>query len=89
MPNQNPRFAPVPVMVGRIGTTRLVSSAREAAECMLDASWPDKHSSADRCAREVLLEALAGRASGEETRAAFEAAAKVAGVWVENIRGSR
>ncbi len=84
---QNPRFAPVPIALGRLGTTRMVTSAREAAECLLSEDWPALRGEAARNARETLLAALEGNASGDEARAAFERAAQAAGIIRANLRG--
>lgn len=83
----NPRFAPVSIALGRIGLTRIVTSVREAAECILSDEWPRRHGKADTAARKALLGAMEGKVSAEDARAAFEQAAKDAGILMENTRG--
>lgn len=83
----NPRFSPVPIQWGRIGTTRMVTSAQEAAECLLSEDWPAKGSKARFGAQATLLAALEGSASADDARAAFERAAKAAGILRVNLRG--
>lgn len=62
----------------------MVTSVREAAECMLGEEWPETRGKADIEARETLLAALEGHASIDDARSAFERAAKSAGILMEN-----
>ncbi|AHF87915.1 hypothetical protein RLEG3_06510 (plasmid) [Rhizobium leguminosarum bv. trifolii WSM1689] len=57
----------------------VVRSPREAV-AFLKNNWPEDRSASYAKARKVCLDAANGVVSGEEARAAFEAAAKEAGI---------
>ncbi|MBY5326712.1 DUF982 domain-containing protein [Rhizobium leguminosarum] len=57
----------------------VIRSAREAV-AFLKKSWPDNRSASYATARKVCLDAANGVVPGAEARAAFEAAAKEAGI---------
>ncbi|RLP27907.1 DUF982 domain-containing protein [Mesorhizobium sp. YM1C-6-2] len=73
---------PVHVMIGGAGNVRIVSSTREASECLLKYRWPKGTGPKHRSARKACLDVLAGLKKTTAARRAFEAAAKESGLLV-------
>nr|WP_036241361.1 DUF982 domain-containing protein [Mesorhizobium sp. STM 4661] len=71
-------YPPVYVATKQVGLTRGVNNVRVAAEELLE--W-DKRGAKWRKAVQACIDAEEGRASADEVRKAFEAAAKDADLW--------
>ena len=82
-------YPPVPIEFGRIGLIRNVTSAREAAECMLSERWPGDGGAIDRDARTALLAAMESTGEVSTARERFRTAAEAAGILVERAGRSR
>lgn len=78
----DPRYfhPPVRVEFGRVGQTRSVSSAREAAELLLDQRWPQPDGRKHLAARQACMAVLEGLKEARHARKAFEAAAEEADI---------
>lgn len=74
---------PVEIELGRIGHCRVVTSTREAAECLMT-RWPEAGGPAQAAARRACLEVLEGNAPPEVARQAFIDAAEEAGIFVRS-----
>lgn len=78
--DQDKRFdRPVKVLLGGPGKTRIVSSTREAAECLLY-RWPDKRGPRHHAARLACMDVLQGLKKAHAARRAFRAAADEADI---------
>lgn len=79
-------FEGVKVLFGgrRPGIITVVTSARQAAEILLDPKWPAERSRRQLAAQQACLDALEGRKPADVARAAFIAAADEAGVLIED-----
>jgi hypothetical protein len=78
------RFSPpVGIYFGRPGQTRIVSSLREAAECMMSGKWPDISGAAFERALRTFVDATEGRESAEQARADFVQAVRESGILAE------
>lgn len=72
---------PVEIELRRIGHYRVVTSTREAAECLMT-RWPEPGGPAHAAARRACLEVLEGNAHPEVARQAFIDAAVEVGIYV-------
>ena len=71
----------------RVGTHYVVGSARRAAECLIEGSWPTEgRGPAYGAAVKACLAAVEGTGDVEAARKAFIAAAKEAGIFVREGR---
>jgi hypothetical protein len=73
---------PVRVALGGPGKIRIVSSTREAAECLL-LRWPFEGGRKHLAARKACMDVLQGVKQVRAARQAFQAAAKEADILVE------
>ena len=73
---------PVRVALGGPGKIRIVSSTREAAECLL-LRWPSESGRKHLAARKACMDVLQGLKEARAARRAFQAAAKEADILVE------
>ena len=79
--DEKPFDAPVTVEVGQVGKYRLVSTTREAADCLLTV-WPLNRGPRHRDAVDACLKVLDGHRSTSDARDAFIEAAKESEVYV-------
>ena len=70
---------PVGIYLGKMGQTRAVGTAREAAECLVSERWPSHSGDAFEGALLTLIAASEGRKDAAEAREAFAEAAREAG----------
>lgn len=69
----------VSIEFGQFGSGRNVSSVSEASQCLLSVGWPQLRPM-HREAMAILIDVGEGRATAEDGRTAFVAAAEEAGV---------
>jgi Protein of unknown function (DUF982) len=74
---------PVGVYFGKMGRIRVVSSSREAAECLMSERWPSHTGEAIEVAILTLIAVSEGRKDAAQARQAFAEAAREAGILVE------
>ncbi|KAA1180415.1 DUF982 domain-containing protein [Rhizobium tropici] len=78
---RNLTFEPVKISLDDDGEVQIVDSVMRAVEC-LTTQWPVRYGEAFEDALQTCIDGVAGRASPKQVRAAFIAAAKVAGILV-------
>jgi hypothetical protein len=75
-------FAPLRIAVHGVGAYRVVSTVREASECLMD-HWPVKHEGAAfEAALQACLDAMEDKATPDAVRQAMIRAAGEAGISV-------
>ncbi len=79
--DEKPFDAPVTVEVGHVGKHRLISTTREATDCLLTV-WPLNRGPRHRDAVDACLKVLDGHRSTSDARDAFIEAAKESEVYV-------
>jgi len=74
---------PVRVLLGGPGKVRVVTSTKQAAECLLNYRWPKGTGKKHRSAQQACLDVLSGVKDARTARKAFEAAARESDVLVD------
>lgn len=74
---------PVSIMIGGPGKIRVISSTREAAECLLNYRWPKGTGPKHRAARKACMDVLSGLRQAHVARKALAEAARESDILVE------
>lgn len=74
---------PVSILIGEMGKIRVISSTREAAECLLQYRWPKGTGKKHRAARQACLDVLSGLRKASVARKALAEAARESDILVE------
>ncbi len=80
---RNLAFEPIEISLDDDGEVQIVDSVTRAVEC-LTTQWPVRYGEAFEDALHICIDGIAGRASPQQVRSAFIAAAKAAGILVNS-----